>query len=306
MNPDEPVYPRNPYYDDQKNSRNFLTGWLGLCVSGNEFSLCLSVWRQANREYFFTEKLLEYQCFGGMCPVGKQVVICVSRETHFRSLGDILMKTKNMLIVNLGLVALAVLVGLLVYSRLPGEVASHWDIEGNVNGYMSRFWGVFLMPIVIAAFTLLLWGLPEIDPLKGNIDKFRADYNNFIVVMGIYFFFIHILTLLVNLGIVLDLNRFVIPAMGLFVFFLGGLLGKARRNWFVGIRTPWTLSSEQVWDKTHHLGGILFKITGVVILLGVFFPKANIWLLLGAILLPVFVLIGYSFLEFRAETTGKK
>ena len=206
---------------------------------------------------------------------------------------------------NLGLVVLAVLVGLLVYSRLPGEVASHWDIEGNVNGYMSRFWGVFLMPMVMAGMVLLLWGLPEIDPLKGNIDKFRVDYNNFIVVMGIYFFFIHILTLLVNLGVVLDLNRFVIPAMGLFVFFLGGLLGKARRNWFVGIRTPWTLSSEQVWDKTHHLGGILFKIAGVVILLGVFFPKANIWLLLGAILLPVFVLIGYSFLEFRAEIAGK-
>jgi uncharacterized membrane protein len=215
------------------------------------------------------------------------------------------MKTKNMLFINLGLVALAVLIGVLVYSRLPEQVASHWDIEGNVNGYMARFWGVFLMPIVMAGIVLLLWGLPEIDPLKGNIEKFRGDYNNFMLVMVLYFFFIHILTLLINLGVRLDLNRFVIPAMGIFIFFLGGLLGKARRNWFVGIRTPWTLSSEQVWDKTHRLGGILFRATGVLVLLGLFFPKANMWILLGAILFSTLLLYVYSYFVYRAEITDK-
>ena len=210
-----------------------------------------------------------------------------------------------MLFINLGLVALAVLIGVLVYSRLPEQVASHWDIEGNVNGYMSRFWGVFLMPMVMAGIVLLLWGLPEIDPLKSNIEKFRGDYNNFMLVLVLYFFFIHVLTLLINLGVKLDLNRFVIPAMGIFIFFLGGLLTKARRNWFIGIRTPWTLSSEQVWDKTHSLGGLLFRAAGVLVLLGVFFPKVNVWILLGVVLLSTLVLYAYSYFAYKAEMAGK-
>jgi uncharacterized membrane protein len=89
---------------------------------------------------------------------------------------------------------------------------------------------------------------------------------------------------------------------GMLFIYLGFLLEHAEPNWFVGIRTPWTLSSESVWKKTHRLGGKLFKIAGVICLLGVLFQDYAIWTIMVPILLVSFYVVVYSYIEFQKET----
>ena len=187
------------------------------------------------------------------------------------------------------------------YPFLPEQVASHWSAQGEVDGYMSKCWGLFLMPIISLAVFLLFLVIPKIDPLKKNIEKFRKEFDKFIVIIVLFLFYIYILTLVWNLGWEFDMSRMIIPALGLLFYFVGDVVGKAKRNWFVGIRTPWTLSSDRVWDKTHKIGGKLFKIIGIVALLGFFVPKYAIYIILIPVLVAAIFLVLYSYFEYRKE-----
>ena len=90
-----------------------------------------------------------------------------------------------------------------------------------------------------------------------------------------------------------------LPAMGLFFFFVGVLLGKAKQNYFIGIRTPWTLQDERVWNETHQRGALVFKISGVIALLGIIFPSLSIWFLLVPVLLATVYIVAYSYFVYR-------
>jgi len=196
------------------------------------------------------------------------------------------------------LIAIAVAAGFYFYPQMPGQMASHWDINGNVNGYMSRAWALFLVPgLMIVLFGLFLL-LPLIDPLKENIKKFRSTYDWFILVFTLFFFYVHGLTLAYNLGYAVDMGTSLMPAMGLLFIFLGFLLKNAKRNYFIGIRTPWTLSSDIVWDKTHQLGSKLFIIAGIITVLAVFLPSSAFYILFVAIIAASLVTVGYSYLVF--------
>lgn len=212
------------------------------------------------------------------------------------------MSTKNTLIFSAVLVILATLAGLLFWDQFPARMASHWDVNDQVNGYITRFWGVFLLPLICLGMLLLLVGIPRLDPLRKNIDKFRPAFNLFIFFMVAFLVYLHVLTLVYNLGHAFPMSRAMLPAMGLLFFYIGVLLKQARRNWFIGIRTPWTLSSDVVWAKTHRLGALLFKICALLVvisaLLGgswafalVFFPLIGVTLFL----------VIYSYVLFRQE-----
>ncbi len=155
------------------------------------------------------------------------------------------------------------------YPQMPERMASHWNAQGQVDGYMSRFWGVFLMPIVSLGLSLLFVLIPRIDPLRANIEKFRRHYYGFVLIILVFLLYLYLLTIFWNLGFRFNMVRMLTPAFAVLFYFCGVLMGKAKRNYFVGIRTPWTLNNEAVWDKTHRLGGKLFKAAGVVALLGV-------------------------------------
>jgi len=212
------------------------------------------------------------------------------------------MNTRITLIISSILLLVAILAGMALWARLPEQMASHWNEADQVDGYMSRFWGIFLMPIVAAGMLLLFLVIPQIDPLKANIAKFRGYFNTFILLFMIFLLYMHGLTLAWNLGY----NQFrmgaaMLPALGLFFIYAGVMISKARRNWFIGIRTPWTLSSDKVWDETHRLGSKMFIGAGVLSLLGVFFPDYMLWFFMipifGAALVPVV----YSYILFRRE-----
>lgn len=199
------------------------------------------------------------------------------------------------------IIVLSFAIGAYFYPQMPDLIASHWNAQGMVDGYMSKLWGLFLMPILSVIMFLLFVFLPKIDPYKKNIDKFMKYYNGFILAIILFLFFIYLLSLAWNLGYRFNMVQFMAPAMGILFYCAGILIGKAERNWFIGIRTPWTLSSEEVWKKTHKLGEKLFKISGIIAFLGVFFQQWAIFLVIVPALFNAFYTILYSYFEYQKE-----
>lgn len=183
---------------------------------------------------------------------------------------------------------------------MPAKMASHWDINGNVNGYMPKIFALFLMPVISLALFGLFLIIPRIDPLRENIKKFRGYFDMFIAVLIFFMLYVYLLTILWNLGTKFNMGQMLMPAFGLMIYYCGVLMQNAKRNWFIGIRTPWTLSSEAVWNKTHQLGGRLFKIAGVLAFLGIFIPKyAFFFILVPVIGFSAFLFL-YSYIKYRA------
>jgi len=211
------------------------------------------------------------------------------------------MTTKLTLLLSALLIAAALGVGMALSSRLPERVPAHWDAQGQVNGYASRSFAIFFTPVLTIGLTLLLTFLPYLDPLKANIDLFRKQYNIFILVMVGFMTYLHFWTLAAGLGAPVNMTLVLVPAFAALDFFLGFLLGKARRNWFIGIRTPWTLSSDRVWIKTHRLGAQLFALAGVLTLLGVLFPSQAFFFMILPLLLVALVTVVYSYFAYRQE-----
>jgi uncharacterized membrane protein len=194
---------------------------------------------------------------------------------------------------------------LVAYPVMPDVVASHWNAAGELNGTMPKFWGLALIPLLMYGFCALFMVLPRIDPLRNNYQKFQDYYEGFILVFAAFFFFIQLQIILWGQGIRVSPNL-TMPVMigGLFVY-IGFLMEHAEPNWFVGIRTPWTLSSTSVWKKTHQRAGTLFKLAGVVSMIGALAGiYASLFILIPAIAVAFYTVI-YSYVEFKKEqTTG--
>lgn len=199
------------------------------------------------------------------------------------------------------IVVAAFIVGMVFYPMMPERMASHWGTTGEVNGYMSRFWGVYLMPIISLVMFIILLLVPRVDPKKENIEKFRAHFDDFILVIFLFFFYVYGLTLWWNLGGRFDMGRFMVPAFAVLFYYAGVLISKAKMNFTIGIRTPWTLSSESVWNKTHVLGGKLFKAVGILSLIGLFSSALAIWIILVGVLCAAFIPMVYSYVLYRRE-----
>ncbi|VVC04420.1 SdpI/YhfL protein family protein [Candidatus Bilamarchaeum dharawalense] len=197
------------------------------------------------------------------------------------------------------IVVLAFVISIIFYSQTPDDVASHWGIDGEVNGYMPKLQGLFFIPVLLIVLTLVLQIIPRIDPLKLNIDKFRKHYDNLIVLLLIFMVAIHCQMVLWNIGIKISMNLTLPLGLGALFFYIGIVLEHAKRNWTVGIRTPWTISNDEVWDKTHRVGGRLFRIIGIVTLLGVVFQNYAWLIILVPVVLAVIYLTIYSYMEYK-------
>ena len=216
------------------------------------------------------------------------------------------MNTRLTTIIVLVLILAATVAGVSLWNRLPGQMASHWNVNDQVDGYMSKVWGVFLMPLITLGMFLLFLLIPNIDPLKANIAQFRDAFNLFIVLIVGFMVYIHALTLLWSLGYTgFGMSRAMLPALGVLFIFVGYMLRKAKRNFFIGIRTPWTLSSDRVWDETHRVGAMLFTISGVLALLGSFFGGMTAFVMIMVpILGSTIFLVIYSYILYQRETNA--
>ena len=199
------------------------------------------------------------------------------------------------------MVLLAFIIGIAVYPDMPEQMVSHWNAQGEVDGSMSRFWGLFLLPFIFLGLGLLFIAIPRIDPLKENIEQFRQYYDGFIILLFIFLLSIYLQVILWNIGIEISPNITFPIGIGILFYYIGILLRHAKRNWFIGIRTPWTLSNDKVWDRTHTQGAKLFKIAGVIAIAGVFFQNYAVWFILVPVISVATYTIIYSYLEYQKE-----
>ena len=211
------------------------------------------------------------------------------------------------IILALFVILLQFLVAIYYYPQMPDQIASHWNIQGEANGYMSKFWGLFLVPLMSVGLFFLFAVIPRIDPLQNNIKEFIGYYWSFIILFLGYMLYIQVLIVVWNLGFTYNMFQALSPAMGILFFSIGFIIGKAKQNWFMGIRTPWTLSSEIVWEKTHRLGGKVFMISGLISILGFFFEGYFALLLIMApIMVGSIFLVVYSYYEYQKINNTQK
>ncbi|KKG09577.1 hypothetical protein EO98_04195 [Methanosarcina sp. 2.H.T.1A.6] len=200
-----------------------------------------------------------------------------------------------------GLVLLSFILSIYFYPQVPEQMATHWNSQGEVDGYMSKLWGLFFMPLVITGLVIMFLVIPRIDPLKENIAKFRKYYDGFIAIMVLFMVAVHLQILLWNTGIQISPNAVIPVGIGLLFYYIGILTENAEQNWFIGIRTPWTLSSERVWKRTNRLGGKLFKIAGIAAIFGAFFPEFAIYFILVPAIFVAGITVVYSYIEYQKE-----
>lgn len=209
------------------------------------------------------------------------------------------MKRAHLAIISIIILTFAI--SILLYPGLPDTIPSHWNASGEVDGYMPKFWGVFLVPVLMLGFTALLTFIPRIDPKRANYEKFQDYYDGFILVFAIFFMAIQGMILLWASGLPVSPNLLFPVLIGVLFYYLGILLDHTEPNWFVGIRTPWTLSNETVWKKTHKRGALAFKIAGVICLLGILIPDYAVYLILALALGVAVYTVVYSYYEYQKE-----
>ncbi len=198
--------------------------------------------------------------------------------------------------------AVAVAVSLWAYPQLPPTVATHWNVRGVADGFSSRLVAVSIMPLVIIVMTGLFNLLPKLDPRRANYTKFIGTY--WLIANAVILFILigHGMIVATGLGYPVKIGRTMPIGVGLLFIVLGNYLTRVEPNWFVGIRTPWTLSSDTVWRKTHRTGGWLMVLGGFVIAACAFLPpSAFLPLFIAAILIMSVIPIVQSYILWKRE-----
>jgi uncharacterized membrane protein len=195
-----------------------------------------------------------------------------------------------------------------LYERIPDQVPTHWNMAGQADGFTPKqdVWLTFLLiPGVMAAIVLLTLVLPWLSPRRFDLDRFRPTYEYIMFLVTAMAGYIHFASIMGGMQTSLDTTRLVLGGICLFLALVGNVLGKVQRNFYVGVRTPWTLASEAVWVRTHRLAAWLMTAGGLVgfvlILAGVPFYYAFIVIMVTALLPVPYSLWVYKQLERQGK-----
>jgi len=188
------------------------------------------------------------------------------------------------------------------YLHFPDQVPSHWNIRGEVDGYSSRLGASILIPLMTLGMYLMFLFLPYLDPKKEQYAKFTPTYHFFKNAIVAFFFILYFLTGLNGLGYKMDIGFYVPIMIGILFIVIGFMMKRLKTNWFMGIRTPWTMSSEVVWEKTSRFGSYLFTLSGILMAATVLFKdKGKIILFVLAIFLIALVIPAASYFFYYQE-----
>jgi uncharacterized membrane protein len=185
-----------------------------------------------------------------------------------------------------------------LYPSLPDQIPTHWNMQGEVDDYMSKPWGVLIMPLAAIFVFVLMKVIPIISPRGFRTEQFADVVNIFMVAMVGFMSGVSLLVLLEASGRNVHINEMIFAGIGLLFIVMGNYLGKVRKNFFLGIRTPWTLASDEVWSRTHRLGGRVFVLIGFFMFVNAFFRFPLSWLL-GSIVILALVPVIYSYVLYR-------
>ncbi|MBA3945658.1 MAG: SdpI family protein [Herpetosiphonaceae bacterium] len=202
----------------------------------------------------------------------------------------------------IGLVIISWAIGLIAIPYAPARIVTHWGLDGQPNGYMNRVPGLLFIPVLLTVLLLLFQVLPKIDPQRRNYPAFASSYRYIQLLLAVFLVAVQGLTTTAALGSFSHTIGFWVTLLVSLLFVgLGNILGKLRPNWFAGIRTPWTLSSPEVWTRTHRIGGYLLVLVGLAIFVANFVlpPQLSMVVMLGGLLLWAVVTVFYSYWVWR-------
>lgn len=203
-------------------------------------------------------------------------------------------------VLGLGLTICAFVVIAAMYPQMPERVPTHWNLHGVADGFMPKPWGPFVLPLTMAGLLVLFAGLRFVSPKEAPVERFGRVYS---IITGAVLAFLFVLTVVCGLaatGTAVNVTKVVMLAVGVLFLVMGNFMGKVTRNYFVGIRTPWTLANDEVWFRTHRLGGKVFVVAGLGIAAAVLLDQVVLALplLLASAAIPVI----YSYAVYRRIT----
>jgi len=217
---------------------------------------------------------------------------------------------RTMLLVSGAVVLVLFAISAFVWARIPaGEsVCTHWNAAGECDGYGSKFVGILLMPIITVGIVGLFALIPRIEPRAAHMALSSKAYAAVWAALLLTFVALHTILMLAILGYDAGIDTSMPILVGLMFVLIGGSLGHIRSNYFFGIRTPWTLSSELSWDKTHQLGGKLFVILGLILMVSPLVVAGEAWIygLMGGILASVVALAAYSYVIWKGDPDARR
>ena len=204
-------------------------------------------------------------------------------------------KNLKVLIVTSLVILLPILVGVILWNQLPEQIPSHWNAAGEIDGWSSRLFAVFGMPLIMLAFQWLCVLGTGADPKKANHPEKIVHLVLWII--PIINIVLSVITYAAALGQEVRVEVVMPIFIGLVLAIVGNYLPKCKQNYTIGIKIPWTLNSEENWNKTHRFAGWLWTICGLVIMLTGFF--GGFWIFFGVVLLMVLAPFIYSYLLHR-------
>lgn len=191
-------------------------------------------------------------------------------------------------------------VGAYLYPQLPERVPSHWNIQGEIDRYSSRFFGAFGIPLMALAIYVLMLFVPYLDPRSENYTRMPGTYNLVRRALVGFLAVLQIVVLSSALGYPVAVGVITQVSVSILFILIGNSMGRIKHNYTFGIRTPWTLADEGVWRKTHRLGGRTFVMAGFIGLAGAWLPAPfNAWVFFVSIFGAVFIPSIYSYLLYR-------
>ena len=209
------------------------------------------------------------------------------------------MRLRSEQVLSLGLWLAVTIFSLWARYQLPdAPIATHFGVDGQPNGYMPRNVALAFGPALMLVIGLLLWILPALSPKGASLKRSQSAFDAAQLAIIAFLALVHIVVVLKALGVQMDITSILSLGAGFLFLIIGNLLPKTRFNYFMGVRTPWTLSDERVWDRTHRLAGPLFMLAGLVIILAAcLLPQSwQMNVLLCATLGAAFVACAYSYL----------
>lgn len=214
--------------------------------------------------------------------------------------------TKKTEFLPIAIVVASIILGIYFYFHFPETVVMHWNFQGHPDGYGGRFVGAFAMPLMLSLMYILFLVFPSLDPKKDRYPEFEKTFRILrFALMGVLFIAFIVMGIS-NLGGSLEIGPVVAGVVGLFMMISGNYMGKIKRNSYLGIKTPWTLASENVWNKTHRFGGWMFVIFGLIIIVAPYLSfSLALALFLSGISLVVVGTTVYSYWLYLKEKNNK-
>jgi len=204
--------------------------------------------------------------------------------------------------IQLCIVTAMLITGLLLWDKLPDQIPSHWNIEGEVDSYMDKEVWIWLFPGITLLLSLMFPFFSKIDPKKEKYVTFRRPWLILQMVFVGFFAYLYFISLYLTLNPTVSITPFIFGGIGVLLILIGNYLGKIRQNWFLGIRTPWTLDNEEVWNKTQRVGGWSFLIAGLVIFTEAFMLWNVAWVMGIAVAVAILTPVIYSYVLHKKLT----